>query len=160
MKIRFLCVVVLVACSVPADAQKNTDEVYAVIQRLFEGMKKGDSSLVSRELMPGTRLYSVATGKDGRPVLHQDEVSGWLASVASPHEQAYNEEIWDPHIRVDGNLAQVWVSYAFYLGDTYSHCGVDAFQLFYDGNAWKIFHIADTRRRECPIPDDIKMKHQ
>ncbi len=65
--------------------------------------------------------------------------------------------IWDPKIEIDGNLAQAWTQYAFYVGKKFSHCGVDAFQLFKgtDGT-WKIFQLADTRQKEgCKIPKEI-----
>jgi hypothetical protein len=47
------------------------------------------------------------------------------------------------------------MNYAFFAGDTFSHCGVNAFQLFKGADGWKIFHIADTRRREgCEMPEE------
>ncbi len=67
-----------------------------------------------------------------------------------------DERLWDMEVRVDANLAQAWTYYALYVNDEYHHCGVDAFQLFHDGVAWKVFHIADTRRLECDIPESVK----
>jgi len=47
---------------------------------------------------------------------------------------------------MDGNLAQVWASYAFYRGNTFNHCGVDALHLFkVEDGQWHIFHLGDTR---------------
>ena len=49
----------------------------------------------------------------------------------------------------------VWAKYAFYAGEQLSHCGVDAFQLVKGAEGGKIFHIADTRRREgCETPEE------
>ena len=45
-------------------------------------------------------------------------------------------------------LASVWVPYEFYLGDKFSHCGVDAFHLARFEDGWKIIGLADTQRRE------------
>jgi hypothetical protein len=43
------------------------------------------------------------------------------------------------------------MDYSFYLGDKFSHCGVDAFLLARDGTEWKVVSLADTRRRQgCP----------
>ncbi|HEX8060298.1 MAG TPA: hypothetical protein VF473_05145, partial [Cyclobacteriaceae bacterium] len=64
---------------------------------------------------------------------------------------------WDVKIQMDGNFAQAWMKYGFYIGKTFHHCGVDAFQLFKvtDGK-WKIFHLADTRWNEgCNVPAAI-----
>ena len=66
------------------------------------------------------------------------------------------------HLHADhvGDFAQVWCDYAFYIGNTFSHCGVDAFQLHKQKDGWKIFHLADTRRTEnCTIPKSIQQKH-
>jgi hypothetical protein len=40
------------------------------------------------------------------------------------------------------------VEYSFWLGTTFSHCGIDAFQLARLGSEWKIIAIADTRRTD------------
>jgi hypothetical protein len=44
-------------------------------------------------------------------------------------------------------MASVWAPYKFYLGDKFSHCGVDVFQLMKTGDGWKIIYIVDTRRK-------------
>ena len=47
--------------------------------------------------------------------------------------------------------------FAFYLDDKFSHCGVDAFQLFKGNTGWEIFQLTDTRKKEgCVIPVHIK----
>jgi hypothetical protein len=45
-------------------------------------------------------------------------------------------------------MAAIWTEYSFYLGDKFSHCGVNSFQLFKDETGWKIIYIVDTRRKE------------
>jgi hypothetical protein len=34
------------------------------------------------------------------------------------------------------------------VGDRFSHCGVDAFTLAKEDDAWKIVALTDTRRRQ------------
>jgi hypothetical protein len=64
-------------------------------------------------------------------------------------------------VQIDGDFAQVWCDYAFYTDNTFSHCGIDAFQLHKGKDGWKIFHLADTRRKDnCVIPQDIQNKHK
>ena len=58
----------------------------------------------------------------------------------------WNERIFDPEIRIDGNVAQVWAYYTFHRNSTFSHCGVDAFMLVKIGASWKITQLADSRR--------------
>ena len=47
--------------------------------------------------------------------------------------------------------ATIWAEYDFYLGDQFSHCGVDVMWLAKLATGWKIIALSDTRRREgCP----------
>ena len=56
--------------------------------------------------------------------------------------------------RIDDDLAQVWTDYAFYAGEKFSHCGIDAFQLIRGSDGrWRIINLIDTRRQEpCERP--------
>jgi hypothetical protein len=64
--------------------------------------------------------------------------------------------MWNPTVLQDGDLAEVWASYAFYIGKTFSHCGVDSFQLLKEETGWKIIHLNYTRRKnDCSIPKEI-----
>ncbi len=45
-------------------------------------------------------------------------------------------------------MANVWAPYEFYLNNDFSHCGVNSFQLFFDGIQWKIIYLIDTRRKQ------------
>ena len=72
----------------------------------------------------------------------------WATSVGSA-TQSLDERIWDPVVQSDDNLATVWVKYEFLAGGQFSHCGVDAFQLFKSPTGWKIFQVSDTQRRDA-----------
>lgn len=136
---------------IPGLARAQTDEeaaARAVVDRLFDAMRAGDSAAFRATLHPQARLVS-ATVSEGQPVLEIEEsLEGFVTAVGTPHEETWDERIWDVEVRVDGPLAVVWADYAFYIGDRLSHCGVDAFQLFKGSDGWRIFEIADTRRRE------------
>jgi len=71
-----------------------------------------------------------------------------LVAIAKPHTEAYDERITFDLVKIDGELAMVWAPYKFYLGEKFSHCGVDAFQLVKINNNWKIQYLIDTRRRQ------------
>jgi len=45
-------------------------------------------------------------------------------------------------------MATVWAPYKFYYKGTFSHCGVDMFQLVRMKGGWKIVYLIDTRRKE------------
>ena len=136
---------------------KEQQEVLDVVVRLFDGMREADSSKVHAAFRDNVRMYTSFTNKSGDPILHEGELQKFLDAVGTPHEQLWDEPIWDAKVNIDGNLASVWVKYAFYADKNFSHCGVDAFMLNKDKEGWQIFHITDTRQRQgCEIPDEIR----
>ena len=144
--------------ALPARALGQPDEeaaVLAVVEAMFDAMRAGDSTAFRAVLHPTATGASVFV-REGQPTLAREaSLEGFVQAVGTPHEQVWDEKIWDAEVRIDGLLATVWTPYAFYLGEELSHCGVDAFQLFKGENGWKVFHIADTRRREgCEVPAD------
>jgi len=143
------------AAPAPAAAQESEEAaVMAVVESMFDAMRAGDSAAMRAVLHPTATLAS-AFVQEGVPTLTREEsLDGFVEAVGTPHEEVWDERIWDAEVRVDGNLATAWMKYAFYAGDEFSHCGVDAFQLFKDVDGWKVFHVADTRRREgCETPE-------
>jgi len=140
--------VVALAAAASLQAQDaERAEVMVVINRMFDGMRKGDSAMVRSTFHPSLTVAS-ASVRNGTPVLAAGSADEFLNAVGTPHEQVWDERIWDPVVQVDGTLATAWTPYAFHLGDRLSHCGVNAFQLFKGSDGWKIIRITDTRRRE------------
>lgn len=133
-------------------AQTTEADVLAVVRRLFDGMRAGDSAIVRSVFDANARLVS-ADDRDGQPLVQVRTADTFVAAVGRPHDAVWDERIWGTEVRIDGNLASVWTRYAFYLGDRFSHCGVDAFHLVRRAEGWKIVDLADTRRREaCEMP--------
>lgn len=128
-----------------------------VVERLFEGMRTGDSAVVRSVFTQDANMYTATLNDVNKPVLHKGNIKEFINAIGSPHDQVLDEPIWNIKVEVDGLLAQVWTDYAFYLGGQFMHCGVDAFQLFKTDEGWKIFHVTDTRRKtNCNIPEEIK----
>ncbi len=139
-----------------AELSEDEEQVMKVVLHLFDGMRAGDSSMVRSVFHSQVQMYTSFTDKAGNPMLKKDNVEKFIAAVGSPHDEIWDEPLWDTEIRIDGNLAQVWTKYAFYAGKKFSHCGVDAFHLTRTSDGWKIFHLTDTRQREdCQVPEHI-----
>ena len=142
---------------------QSTDEqqVKDVVAQLFKGMELGDSALVHRCFMSEVTLASLKTNKEGRTILSREgSIKDFYKAIGTPHPEKWYEESWNVRVSIDGMLAQVWCDYAFYVGNKFSHCGVDAFHLFKDDGKWKIVHLADTRSASgCNSPSDVAKKH-
>jgi ketosteroid isomerase-like protein len=148
---KLLLPALLLSC-LTTKAQTTTGEeqtaVIAVIQRMFDAMRAGDSTALRSTFNASAKLQTAFTNKEGKPMLANENVDEFARAVGTPHKEVYDERIWSYDVRIDGRLASAWTEYSFFLDDKLSHCGVNAFQLFKGENGWKIIQITDTRRRD------------
>lgn len=117
------------------------------IASLFKSMLDGDGELAQNVFTEGATLHSVYTKKDGEQIVKKGEVVKFIEAIGNPHEEVWDERISNLTIKMDGDLAQAWMDYSFYLDDKFSHCGVNAIHLVRNNGKWKIFQIVDTRRK-------------
>ncbi len=142
--------VALTLSAARAEAQATAAESVAqmaVVNELFDAMRAGDSARVRAVFHPQmTALVSSDVGRDGVARVRMTPVDAFVKSIGTPHAEVFDERLFNPRVLIDGTLASVWVDYTFYLGKTFSHCGVDVFQLAKVGEGWKIVALSDTRR--------------
>jgi hypothetical protein len=150
---RFGLLIAVLALAAPLAAQAPDAERQAVLEpvyRLFDGMRKGDSAAVRAVFHPQA-LLATALVRQGAPVLQLDTLDAFVRAVGTPHDAVWDERVHGEKVEIDGPLASVWMEYAFYADDRFSHCGIDALQLAKTPDGWRIIALTDTRRREgCP----------
>lgn len=136
-----------------AQSQSAEDDVRAVIDQMFDGMRAGDSAMVASVFLSGA-IMGRATDNGYRA----GSTDGFVRAVGSPHDAVWDERIWDVDIHIDERLATAWMQFAFYLGEQLSHCGVNSMTLYQTDDGWKVVHLADTNRgQECgEIPEDVR----
>ncbi|WP_139280936.1 nuclear transport factor 2 family protein [Reichenbachiella agariperforans] len=143
------------SCSSPEPNKTMSAEemkVRQVILNLFQAMYDGDSSAIRPLFDDSPLLYTIYQRNDSTFKV-EGGLNQFLQSVGTPHQVKWIEKSWDYKISIDGGLAQVWCQYAFFAGERFSHCGVDAFQLVKSPQGWRIFTLADTRRKDgCLFP--------
>lgn len=163
MKKHLLILLLLTSSLLFVQAQTEEARVTEVVNKLFKAMYTNDTTLFKSVFTDQVTMATAFKNREGKAVLERESgIGDFLKAIAKPNPKgALTEEIWNIKVQLDGEFAQVWCDYAFYVGNTFSHCGVDAFQLFKSADGWKIFHLADTRRREgCAIPQNIQDKHK
>jgi hypothetical protein len=137
-------------CALPAPAAAQASEeqaVIAVVQKLFDGMRTRDTVAMKSVFAPGAQLLGLAQ-RDGSTAMRALPADQFASSIASAPPGEFIERVYDPVVKIDGNLASYWAFYTFHVGERFSHCGVDAVLLFKFPDGWKIASIADTRRQE------------
>jgi hypothetical protein len=144
-----LSLVLPAAVAMPAAAQQQNDEqaVIAVVQKLFDGMRARDTVMMKSTFAPGAQLLGLAQ-RDGSESMRASPAAQFVSGIAGAPAGEFIERVYEPEVKIDGNLASYWAYYTFHVGDRFSHCGVDAVLLFKFADGWKIASIADTRRQD------------
>lgn len=147
-----IATIVVIMCASGAFSQsKEQDAVKKTVNDLFTAMRTSDTTLLKSVFHKNMVLQSVASKRDGTTALVTEQAADFVKSIGTPHKEIYDERIVIKDVKIDGQLASVWANYKFYVGSTFSHCGVDVFQLMKTTEGWKIIYIADTRRKDnCP----------
>lgn len=156
--IKTLSILVLSICCLPfaGSAQEASDEevIIKAIQQMFNGMRAGDSSMISAVFVKDARMGTAAANREGKVQLRKGSLDRFLTQMATPHDEVYDEKIWSYEVTIDGPLAYVWTDYTFYLGKKQLHCGYNVFELVKFEEGWQITSIVDTRRTEnCKIAE-------
>jgi hypothetical protein len=89
-------------------ANKDSLLVLNTINKLFDGMREGDSAKVHSVFHENVRMFTSYKSKTGENVLEEGKLNGFLNAVGSPHQENWDEKISNTSIKVDGRLAQVW----------------------------------------------------
>ena len=143
-------ILILLFFSTFTNAQTDhQEEVKRSIESFFEGFHQQDSLVIKSVVQDDIRLQTMGYDKEGRGRLRTDSFDQFLKSIVSiPDSVDFREELLDFDIRIDRPMAHAWTPYRFWINGELSHCGVNSFQLFHDGTAWKIIYLVDTRRRD------------
>lgn len=144
-----VAVLILIGGNLNMNAQENND-VLKPIYMLFEGMEKADTSLINNAFTKDAKMFTGYVNKNGEEVIKEGSLTEFITAIANKpkDDPKWIEKLYNTEFKVDGNIAQVWTEYSFFVGDEFLHCGVDAFQLIKIDGEWKIIHLMDTRRKK------------
>lgn len=133
----------------PAD---DRADIMATLQRLTDGMRTRDTALLRSAFLPGAKLVGMRTRQNGEVIMQSLTEQQFAEFVMRDQRAPWVERLFEPVVTVQGTLATVWAAYDFHFGTTFSHCGIDAFQLLKLADGWKIVSLADTFQREGCAP--------
>lgn len=152
MKIPSLyCLAATLVAAVPGTARAQASDraaILATVQHVFDAMRTRDTTLLHQAFDSTARLVGVSNRGGSLSVSLTSASQFGAAITRAAAGDVWNERIYEPEVRVDGDVAQVWAYYTFHRNKVFTHCGVDAFMLLKVGDAWKITQLADSRRTE------------
>ncbi len=131
-------------------SQNNEQEaVQLAIEKFFEGFHQQDTLALQNSVSDAIVLQTISTDSLGSTVVRSESFNKFAQSIASiPKTMKFEEKLKSFSIQIDGNMANAWTPYEFWLRDEFHHCGVNSFQLVKYGEDWKIVYLIDTRRKE------------
>lgn len=136
----------------PTDADREA--VLATVQSIFDALAAGDGETLRQVMHPQVLMHSVERSADGARTVSTSTLEELIARVEGS-DAVLTERMFDPEVRVSGDLAMVWTPYDFYVGDQLSHCGADGLLLARDPQteAWQIVSLSWTRLQppECEL---------
>jgi hypothetical protein len=118
--------------------------VLAPIDAMFQGMTRRDPAAIKAAALPGTMMVLM---RDGKP--EQMTIEAFADHFAKPSEKHMVEQIHDPLVRIDHDLAMVWAPFEFLVDGKKDHCGTDLFTVVRSDGKWLIAAIADTGNKGC-----------
>ena len=116
--------------------------VAATVQAFFDTMAAKDVEGSRKVLAPTGRFNSVRN-VDGKATVRTSAVEDYLRTLPAG-KSAQRERMWNPEVRVRGDIASVWTPYDFWIDGKFSHCGIDTFNLVRSDGAWKIVDATYT----------------
>ena len=90
---------------IKAFAQTNEAGIKKAISNLFDGMKKGDTSMIRSAFSPSAVMQTIVKNKDGKVQVRNESVDAFIVSIGQPHSEAYDERLSYDIIKTDADLA-------------------------------------------------------
>ena len=141
---RSLLVVLALACSAQSARAQAVDPehkaVIAVVDSLLAALSSNDRATLAR-----LTLDSSVVGAAGmRNGVERVSLRSWGLYINGTDTTRFTERGFDATARVQDRVAQVWMPYDLYIGDKWSHCGVDAFTLMKGEGRWRVASLVYT----------------
>lgn len=151
MKRLISAAVTLIALSAAAFAQDDRQAAIDVVNRLFAGMKAKSAEQIRSVFASDVHFLAIDKPRDGKGISKSRTSTGeaFVKMISESKSADYIEKMISPEARIEGDLATVSGRYTFYVGDKFSHCGMDVFNLVRTDTGWKIVQGSFTLEFQC-----------
>lgn len=134
-----------------APKKDDRQEAIAVADKLFEAMRAKDAEAIRALFMPEGQLVAIDKPRTGGG-LSKTRVftaAAFAKMIAEAKAAEFVEKMARPEAEIFGDMALVFGSYTFHVGDKFSHCGTNSFHLVRTAAGWKIANAASTLEFDC-----------
>jgi len=151
MKRNILTLLTIVAACSSALAQNDKQSATDVVDQLFAGMRAKNADQIKSVFSPEGQLVAIDKPRDGNGISKTRIFSGeaFAKMISEAKGPDFIETMPSPEARIAGDMAIVTGRYTFYVGDKFSHCGTNTFNLVRTETGWKIANGASTLEFQC-----------
>ena len=118
----------------------DSKAVIAVADSVLAALSTGDHAALSRLTIDSAVVGGVGL-RDG---VERLTLRTWGLYISRTGASTFTERGFGATARVQDRVAQVWMPYDLYIGDKWSHCGVDTFTLMKNEGRWRVAALIYT----------------
>lgn len=132
-------------------AQDDKQAAINVVNQLFAAMKAKNIEQMKAVFSAEGQLIAIDKPRDGKGLSKTRLFSGeaFAKMISENQGAAFIEKMPAPEARISGDLAVVSGRYTFYVGEKFSHCGMNTFNLVRTEAGWKIANAVSTLEFQC-----------
>lgn len=151
MKKRILIGILIAAATVANAQSSDSRDAAAVPDALFAAMRTRSFADIRAQFTPDGQLVAIDRPRegDGFPKMRVFTADGFAKTISESKSAEYIEKMPSKDVRVAGDLAVVTGRYSFFVGEKFSHCGTNTFNLVRTAAGWKIANAASTLEFQC-----------
>lgn len=122
-----------------------------VPDKLFAAMKAKSFADIRDVFTPEGQLVAIDKPRDGKGISKTRvfTAEGFAKQISEAKSADFIEKMHNKDVKIAGDLAMVSGRYTFYVGDKFSHCGLNTFNLVRTQTGWKIANAASTLEFQC-----------
>ena len=143
--------VLLLTITMTILAQDDIQAAISVVNQLFDGMKAKNAEQIKAVFAAEGQLIAIDKPRDGKGLSKTRLFTGeaFAKMISEAKSADFIEKMPSPEARISGDLAIVSGRYTFFIGDKFSHCGTNTFNLVRTETGWKIANGASTLEFQC-----------
>jgi len=132
-------------------AQDDKQAAISVVNQLFDGMKAKNAAQIKAVFAADGQLIAIDKPRDGKGLSKTRLFTGeaFAKMISEAKGADFIEKMSSPEARISGDLAIVSGRYTFFVGDKFSHCGTNTFNLVRTETGWRIANAASTLEFQC-----------
>lgn len=147
------CLILFISTLCVAQNAKNEELKSAaeIPDRLFAALKAKSFEDLRAVFTPEGQLLAIDKPRDGKGISKTRvfTAESFAKAISEAKGADYIEKMPNKDVRVTGDLAIVSGRYTFYVGEKFSHCGTNTFNLVRTETGWRIANAASTLEFQC-----------